>query len=112
MRSEEISVELTKQTRDGDKEIHFLTNLPSVEVSALKVAVLYRGRWKIDTALQKLTTHLNSEINTLGYPKETIFGFCIAIVTYNILSVMKAAMQNVHGVEVVEKQLYGYYIAN
>ncbi len=107
-----VSVELTKRTRDGDKEIHILTNLPSVEVSALEVAELYRGRWKIETAFQELTTHLNSEINTLGYPKAAIFGFCIAIVTYNVLSVMKAAMQNVHGAEVVEKQISGYYIAN
>ena len=54
----------------------------------------------------------NSEINTLGYPKAAIFGFCIALVTYNVLSVMKAAMQKVHGVEVVEKQISGYYIAH
>lgn len=107
-----VSIELTKQTRDGDKEIHLLTNLRSEAGSALKVAELYRGRWKIETAFQELTTHLNSEINALGYPKAAIFGFCIAIVTYNVLSVMKAAMQKVHGVEVVEKQISGYYIAN
>jgi hypothetical protein len=107
-----VSVELTKQTRDGDREIHLLTNLPSEEVSALRVAELYRGRWKIETVFQEITTHLNSEINTLGYPKAAIFGFCIALVTYNVLSVMKAAMQKVHGVEVVEKQISGYYIAH
>ena len=107
-----VSVELTKQTRDGDREIHLLTNLPSEEVSALRVAELYRGRWKIETVFQEITTHLNSEINTLGYPRAAIFGFCIALVTYNVLSVMKAAMQKVHGVEVVEKQISGYYIAH
>ena len=107
-----VNVELTKQTRDGDREIHLLTNLPSEEVSALRVAELYRGRWKIETVFQEITTHLNSEINTLGYPKAAIFGFCIALVTYNVLSVMKAAMQKVHGVEVVEKQISGYYIAH
>jgi hypothetical protein len=106
-----VSVALTEQTRDGDKEIHILTNLPPEEVSALKVSELYRGRWKIETVFQELTTHLNSEINALGYPKAAIFGFCIAVVTYNVLSVMKAALQNVHGVEIVEKQISGYYIA-
>ncbi|NQU32772.1 MAG: IS4 family transposase [Bacteroidetes bacterium] len=107
-----ITVKLTNETRDGDKEIHILTNLPSEEVTAIKVAELYKTRWKIETAFQELTRDFNSEINGLGYPKAALFGFCVALVTYNIYSVMKAAMQNVHGVEVVEEQISGYYIAN
>lgn len=107
-----FGVRLIKPTRVGDWEIHLLTNLPIEEVSALIISELYRGRRKIETAFRELTTHLNSETNTLGCPKAAIFGFCIALVTYNVLSVMKAAMQKVHGIEVVEKQISGYYIAH
>ena len=41
-----ITVKLKDETRDGDKEIHILTNLASKEVSAIKIAELYKTRWK------------------------------------------------------------------
>ncbi len=107
-----IIVKLLEETRDGDKEIYILTNLPSEEVSAIKIAEQYRGRWKIETVFQELTRDFNSEINALGYPKAALFGFSVTLVVYNQLSIMKAAMQNVHGEEVVEKQISEYYIAN
>lgn len=106
-----VIVKLTGETRDGDKEICILTNLPK-RISAKKIAKLYRDRWKIETAFQELTTHLNSEINTLGYPSAALFGFCVALVTYNILAVLKAAIQNVHGKDVAENEISGYYLAN
>ena len=40
---------------------------------------------EIETAFQELTRDFNSEINGLGYPKAALFGFCVALVTYNIL---------------------------
>jgi hypothetical protein len=42
-----VTVKLKKATRDGDMEIHVLTNLPASRVSAVKVAMLYRERWTI-----------------------------------------------------------------
>ena len=107
-----IIVKLLKETRDGEKEIYILSNLRTKEVSAMQIAELYRERWKIETVFQELTRDFNSEINGLGYPKAALFGFCVTLVIYNLLSIMKSAMQNVHGVEVVEKQISGYYIAN
>jgi len=84
-----IRLKLTTETRDGEKEIAILTNLPKTRVSAKKVAELYRQRWSIGTMFQELESHLHSEVNTLGYPKAALFSFCVALVTYNILLLSK-----------------------
>jgi len=42
------------------------------------VAGLYRKRWTLETAFQHLEAYFHSEINTLGYPKAALFGFCLA----------------------------------
>jgi IS4 transposase len=60
------------------------------------VAELYRGRWTIETAFQELARDLNSEINALGYPKAALFGFCVALVLYNAVALMRAALRGVH----------------
>ncbi len=43
-----ITVVLDKPTRDGDTEIHILTNLPPRKVPAVRVAEIYRKRWTIE----------------------------------------------------------------
>ncbi len=105
-----IELRLEKATRDGDKVVHLLSNLPG-NVSGRQIAQLYRSRWKIETAFQELAGHLNSEINTLGYPKAAIFGFCVALVIFNALSLMRAAMRGCHGAQIVEENVSNYYIA-
>jgi len=107
-----IRVRLTKKTRDGDSDIFIITGLPETAASAKKIADLCRGRWTIETAFQELTTYFNSEINTLGYPKAAIFGFCISLVAYIVLAVVKAALCCVHGTVKIETEVSGYYIAN
>ena len=74
----------------------------------MKIAELYRDRWTIETAFQHLAQYLNSEINTLGYPRAALFGFCVALVSYMAMSVIKAALGSVHGTEVIEKELSGF----
>jgi hypothetical protein len=86
--------------------------LSQAKANAKMVAKLYRGRWTIETAFQSLAQDLNSEINTLGYPRAALFGFCVALVSYIILSVIKSALGRVHGIDVVENQLSGYYLAD
>ena len=93
-----IILRLNKATRDGDKEIVILTNLSKSAAHARKIATLYRKRWTIETAFQELTVHLNSEINTLGYPRAALFAFCVALVAYIIMAILKAALRSVHGV--------------
>lgn len=90
-----ITVKLDEPTRDGDTEIHLLTNLPK-KVHAEKIAEAYRSRWQIETAFAKLTTVLKCELNTLGYPDAALFGFCIAVVMYNAVSVVIAALRATH----------------
>jgi IS4 transposase len=107
-----IRVCLKKATRDGDKEIFIVANLSKSAAHAKKIADLYRNRWKIETAFQELTEHLNSEINTLGYPPAALFGFCVALVSYMILSVIKAALSSAYGAETVDNKVSGYYLAD
>lgn len=106
-----IRLKLNKETRDGEKEIAILTNLPKTNVSAKKIAALYRKRWCIETMFQELESHLHSEVNSLGYPKAALFGFCVALVAYNILAVVKAALRAQHGEKEIKEELSGYYLA-
>lgn len=107
-----IRVKLKKETRDGDTDIYVISNLSKRAASAKTIAGLYRDRWTIETAFQHLAEHLNSEINTLGYPRAALFGFCVALVSYVIMSVVKASLGSVHGIDIIEQQLSGYYVAN
>ena len=105
-------IRLKKETRDGDSEICIISNLPQDAAEATKIAVLYRTRWTIETAFQELTEHLNSEINSLGYPRAALFGFCVALIAYMIISVIKAALGSVHGTETIKNNVSGYYLAD
>ena len=107
-----ITVVLDRPTRDGDTEIHILTNLPAKDARAKVIAELYRKRWTIETAFAELEATLRGEIETLGYPKAALFAFCVALVSYNILSVVKAALRSVHGAKVVTQEVSGYYLAD
>ncbi len=107
-----IHVSLKIETRDGDKDIYIISNLPPEVADAKKIAVMYRKRWKIETSFQELEKWFNSEINTLGYPPAALFGFCAALISYMILAVIKAALCAVHGVDKIEKEVSGFYIAD
>jgi hypothetical protein len=105
-----ITVELNTPTRDGETEIHLVTNLPWTDASAKQVARLYAKRWTIERAFQDLTVALVCEINTLGYPKAALFGFCLALTAYNAVSLVKASLRAVHGHEKVESEVSWYYL--
>jgi hypothetical protein len=105
-----VTVELKTPTRDGETEIHLITNLPASQVTAKQVARLYAKRWTIERVFQDLTTALVCEINTLGYPRAALFGFCLALAAYNAVSLVKAALRAVHGHEKVEREISWYYL--
>jgi hypothetical protein len=92
--------------------LSILTNVPARTVSATRVAGLYRKRWTLETAFQHLEAYFHSEINTLGYPKAALFGFCLALVAYNLLAVVLAALRGVHGQDKVDAEVSLSYIAN
>ena len=110
-RARRITVKLKKATRDGDTEIHLITNLPANEVDAIEIANLYLRRWTLETAFQEVTTHLKCELNTLGYPKAALFAFCVAVSCYNMLAVIKGALCSVHGEAKLKADISNYQMA-
>jgi len=106
-----ITMELKKPTRNGETEIHLLTNLPAKAANARKVADLYLHRWTVENAFQELDQALHSEINTVGYPKAALLSFCVAMLAYNVISVVKSALAAVHGPKAERQDLSGYYLA-
>jgi len=80
--------------------------------NAKVIAKLYRDRWTIETAFQELQKWFNSEINALGYPPAALFGFCVSLISYMMVSVIKAVLCSVHGMNTVEQKVSGYYLAD
>lgn len=105
-----ITIQLDQPTSDGDTEIHMLTNLPK-RVTATKIAEAYRKRWTIERVFLDLATALKSELRSLGYPPAALFGFCVALVAFNILSVARTALSAVHGSETIDREVSTYYLA-
>jgi hypothetical protein len=54
----------------------------------------YSFNRKIETAFQELPQFLNSEITTLGYPRAGLFGFCVALISIEIVS--KVPVRHAH----------------
>jgi hypothetical protein len=106
-----ITVKLDVPTRNGDTEIHILSNVPASEADALSLAALYGRRWSIELMFHEMSQTLESEINTLGYPKAALFAFCLALVAFNAMSLLKASLRAAHGEDVIQRQVSGYYLS-
>jgi len=63
-----VTVELNQPTRDGDTEIHILSNLPAEAASAEKITELYRNRWTIERVFFEIERAFESEISTARLP--------------------------------------------
>jgi IS4 transposase len=107
-----IIIKLKEKTRNGDSEIYLLTNIIEEVADAAKVAQIYQKRWGIETAFQKLESHFNSEINSLGYPKAALFGFCLALVAFNLYAVIMAALRAANPETNIKEEVSEYYIAD
>ncbi len=94
-----ITVELDRPTRDGDCEIHLLTNLPQ-DVDATAV---YRHRWEEETAFNILQMTLTCELPSIGHPRAATFLFCMSMVAFNIRQTIFAALFATHDTEKVEE---------
>lgn len=97
-----ITVELDKPTRDGDMEIHILSNVPTADASACKLAQIYRERWEIENAFHVLTMTLNCEMKSNCHPRCALFQFCMAMLAYNCRQVLLVALYAEHEQEDVE----------
>ena len=106
-----VTIELKEPTRDGETEIHVLTNLPKTVANARSVANLYLHRWTVERAFHELDQAFNGEIKTLGYPGAALLSFCVALLAYNVTSVVKSALVATHGDKAKREDLSGYYLA-
>ncbi len=106
-----VLLRLDQPTSDGETQIAVLTNLPQTTATGVRVAQLYRERWTVERLFQVITQTLDCEIKSLGYPKAALLSFSMALVAYNILSVVKTALRAVHGVGKIEAGLSDYYLA-
>lgn len=106
-----IVLRLNKPTRNGEKEISILTNLP-LEIGEEKIAQMYQRRWNIETLFQTVTKNFHGEIKTLAYPKAALFSYSMALVTYNILATIKNILSVVHGWGKIEMGISDYYLVN
>ena len=105
-----VTLVLDKPTRDGDRELHLLTNLSAKTVSASRIAAIYRQRWTIEGLFRDVEQTLSCEIKTLGYPKAALFAFCLGLFVSNAVALVKAALRAQHGEEAVRQRLSGYYV--
>ena len=106
-----IELRLNGATESGETVIRILTNLPSQEFTALAIARLYRQRWKIETLFQRLESVLHSEVKTFGHPRAALLAFAVAVLAYNVLSVLQAAVSAAHELRKSGIELSPFYVA-
>ena len=105
-----IELRLDTPTEAGDTVIRLWSNLPG-EVSAQKIAGLYRRRWRIEGMFQRLESVLHSEIRSLGHPRAALLGFAVAVLAYNVLSVLKRSVEHAHRGSMPQLDVSTYYLA-
>lgn len=106
-----VTVELDSPTRDGDREVHVLTDLPEGVADSVTIAEIYRKRWTLETAFQEIEATLDGEIDALGYPRAALFALSVALVAYNVMSAVKGALRSVHGPEAIDSGVSGSDLA-
>lgn len=105
-----VTVELDEPTRDGETEIHILTNIPLSKADARKIADVYRQRWQVENGFHILTMALTCEVKSLGHPRAALFVFCTAMLAFNAMRVLTAALTTVWG-EAVVTELSAYSLS-
>lgn len=107
----QITIELDQPTRDGDRELRILTNLPPRGVSARTAAKAYRSRWEIEDVNAQLVRYLDSEQTSLGSPPATLFAFCLSLLAYNLMSIVQGALRAAHGAKRTDGRVSNYHLA-
>jgi hypothetical protein len=102
-----ITIVRDKPLEDGGRKVMMLTNLPADKASASQLAELYLKRWTIEEAFRQLTQYLSCEVRTLGYPKAALFAFTLAVLGYNTVSCIHAALLTAKA----DAEVSNYYIA-
>nr|WP_256434342.1 transposase [Myxococcus sp. CA033] len=107
-----IELQLDEPTEDGETRIRLLTNAPKEHLEARSAARLYRRRWTVETLFQRLESVLHSEVRSLGHPRAALLAFGVALMAYNVLATLQAAIEVEHppASEAVE-EISSYFLA-
>lgn len=105
-----VRVRLDKKTRDGDREIELVTDLTAAEAWAETIASAYRQRWRIETAFAELDRVFEGEIASLAHPRAALLAFSLALIAFNTLGVVKAALRKKYGTEKIQNELSLFYL--
>ena len=76
------------------------------------MANIYHHRWSLEEIFQRLEAALHSEVQSLGYPCPALLTFGVAIVAYNVLSVLQAAVRAEHATTPAIYSLSLYYVTD
>jgi hypothetical protein len=110
MEMRRLRVLLDEPTQEGDTEVLLLSNVPAADANALVLAPLYLRRWTIENGFQTMTEVLRCELETLAYPQAALLGFCVALVGFNLLATLRAALRAEHGAAAVEREVSSYHV--
>lgn len=105
-----IQITLDSPTEAGEHTIGLWTNLP-MTVDAATLAQLYRKRWRIEGMFQRLESVLRSEIKSLGHPRAALLGFAVAVLAYNVLSLLQRAVEHAHRPQTPELEVSTYHLS-
>lgn len=105
-----IHVTLDEPTRDGERELRLLTNLPAT-YKARDVAAAYRRRWEVERHFHFVKHELHGQIRSLGEPRAAIFALAAALAAGNVLAWIKSLLHGRRGGdEAASPALSGYYL--
>jgi IS4 transposase len=107
----QIRVHLAAPTQDGDTMLVLLTNVPASRMTARAIAEQYRGRWTIEGMFGELEAALAGELRTLGQPKAALFAFGLAVLAFNMLQVVRRAVEAAHTVAGEVPAVSSYHVA-
>jgi IS4 transposase len=105
-----IELRLDRATDSEDTRLWLWSNLPS-SIGAEQIADLYRRRWSIEGMFQRLESVLQSEIKSLGHPRAALLGFTVAVLAYNLLSVLKRCVEQAHKEQIPELDVSTFHLA-
>lgn len=74
------------------------------------IADSYRSRWRIEGVFGELTLSLNGEIDTIAYPPAAIIAYSLSLVSFNVLTMVRASVEVMHGKETADS-LSTYHMA-
>ncbi|SMP76359.1 Transposase DDE domain-containing protein [Noviherbaspirillum suwonense] len=111
LRLRRVELQLDHATEEGDTTIWILTNLSASQFTLRRIARVYRQRWQIESLFQRLKSVLHSEVTSLGHPRVALLAFGMAVLSYNILSLLRSAVWSAHELHTSDIELSSYFFA-